>query len=82
MTAIPPDPEPAQTPDLEQGGGVTPGATPPDSDQMSGIGAVEEAPRHSITAGKVTTIVAVAVFALIFLAIAIVMVLKMTGVLD
>ncbi|BBZ60557.1 DUF6480 family protein [Mycolicibacterium monacense] len=82
MTAIPPDPEPAQTPDLESGGGVTPGATPPDSDQMSGIGKVEENPRRRITPGSVTTIVAVAVFALIFLAIAVVMVLNMTGVLD
>ncbi|BCI53288.1 hypothetical protein NIIDNTM18_25660 [Mycolicibacterium litorale] len=82
MTAIPPDPEPAQTPDLEPGGGVTPGATPPDSDQMSGVGKVEEAPRHTITPGSVTTVVAVAVFALIFLAIAVVMILKMTGVFD
>ncbi|BBY16073.1 hypothetical protein H7K36_06295 [Mycolicibacterium litorale] len=82
MTAIPPDPEPAQTPDLEPGGGVTPGATPPDSDQMSGVGAVEDPPRHSITAGKITMIVAVALFALAFVATAILMILKMTGVFD
>lgn len=82
MTAIPPDPDPAQTPDLEPGGGVTPGATPPDSDQMSGVGAVEEPPRHSITVGKVTMIVAVVVFALIFVAVAVGMILRMTGALD
>jgi hypothetical protein len=82
MTAIPPDPEPAQTPDLEAGGGVTPGATPPDSDQMSGIGKVEENPRHRITPGSVTTVVAVAVFALIFVAVAVGLILNMTGVLD
>lgn len=82
MTAIPPDPEPAQTPDLEPGGGVTPGATPPDSDQMSGIGVAEEPPRHTVTAGKVTTIVAVAVFALVFVATAILLILNMTGVFD
>ncbi len=82
MTAIPPDPEPAQTPDLEPGGGVTPGATPPDSDQMSGVGKVEENPRHRLTTGSVTTIIAVGVFALVFLAIAVVMVLNMAGVGD
>lgn len=47
---------------------------------MPGIGAVEEAPRHSVTAGKVTTIVAIVIFALIFLAIAVGLVLNMTGV--
>jgi hypothetical protein len=82
MTAIPPDPDPAQTPDLEPGGGVRPGATPPDSDQMSGVGASEAPPRHSITVGKVTTIVAIAVFALIFIAVAVGLILNMTGALD
>lgn len=82
MTAIPPDPEPAQTPNLEPGGGVAPGATPPDSDQMSGVGKVEENPRRRITTGSVTTIIAVGVFALVFLTIAVVMVLNMTGIGD
>jgi hypothetical protein len=36
-TATPPDPEPATTPDLEPGGGVPPGSTPPDSAQTSGL---------------------------------------------
>ncbi len=31
MTAMPPDPDPAGDPDLEPGGGVKPGSTPPDS---------------------------------------------------
>ncbi|MEO9329394.1 DUF6480 family protein [Gordonia aurantiaca] len=31
------DPTPAQTPDLEPGGGVAPGDTPPDSPQTSGL---------------------------------------------
>lgn len=31
MTALPPDPEPAQDPDLDAGGSVRPGSTPPDS---------------------------------------------------
>lgn len=31
MTLMPPDPDPADTPGLEPGGGVQPGDTPPDS---------------------------------------------------
>jgi hypothetical protein len=31
MTALPPDPEPADIPGLAPGGGVEPGDTPPDS---------------------------------------------------
>jgi len=37
MTAEPPDPDPHRTPDLEVGGGVPPGSTPPDSAQTSGL---------------------------------------------
>ncbi|RSD11609.1 DUF6480 family protein [Amycolatopsis eburnea] len=37
MTATPPDPDPRRTPDLEPGGGVAPGSTPPDSAQTSGL---------------------------------------------
>jgi len=37
MTAEPPDPDPRRTPDLEPGGGVPPGSTPPDSAQTSGL---------------------------------------------
>ncbi|MEV6831162.1 DUF6480 family protein [Amycolatopsis sp. NPDC051102] len=37
MTATPPDPDPRRTPDLEPGGGVPPGSTPPDSAQTSGL---------------------------------------------
>ncbi|MEV6643532.1 DUF6480 family protein [Amycolatopsis sp. NPDC051371] len=36
-TAAPPDPDPADTPDLEPGGGVPLGSTPPDSAQTSGL---------------------------------------------
>ncbi|SED14372.1 hypothetical protein SAMN04489727_6605 [Amycolatopsis tolypomycina] len=37
MTAEPPDPDPRRTPDLDPGGGVPPGSTPPDSAQTSGL---------------------------------------------
>ncbi|MEU4311079.1 DUF6480 family protein [Nocardia sp. NPDC024068] len=39
------DPGPARDPDLEPGGGVTPGATPPETPQTSGLSAPE--PRTS-----------------------------------
>ncbi|BBY43887.1 hypothetical protein A5765_16170 [Mycolicibacterium celeriflavum] len=71
MTAIPPDPDPADTPDLEPGGGVPPGSTPPDSDQTSGVGAVESRPRHRWTPTAVASIIAVALFVLLFLAAAV-----------
>lgn len=71
MTAIPPDPDPADTPDLEPGGGVPPGSTPPDSDQTSGVGAVESRPRHRWTPTAVASVIAVALFVLLFLAAAV-----------
>jgi hypothetical protein len=36
MTATPPDPQPDQTPGLEEGGGVRPGDTPPGEASTSG----------------------------------------------
>lgn len=71
MTAIPPDPEPAETPGLEPGGGVPPGSTPPDSDQMSGIGAVESRPRRRWTPTAIVSVIAIAIFLLLFLAVVI-----------
>ncbi|SEH92181.1 hypothetical protein SAMN04489835_5728 [Mycolicibacterium rutilum] len=68
MTAIPPDPDPADVPDLEPGGGVPPGSTPPDSDQTSGIGAVESPPgRSRWTPTAVISVIAIAIFVLLFL---------------
>ncbi|KUH73652.1 hypothetical protein AU184_07230 [Mycolicibacterium novocastrense] len=71
MTAIPPDPEPSITPDLEPGGGVPPGSTPPDSDQISGVGAVESRPRHRWTPTAVVSVIALGIFLLLFLAVVI-----------
>jgi hypothetical protein len=69
MIAIPPDPDPANTPDLEPGGGVPPGSTPPDSDQTSGVGAVESPPRRRWTPTAVVSMIAIAIFLLLFLAV-------------
>ncbi|MBU9765765.1 hypothetical protein FR943_18185 [Mycobacterium sp. TNTM28] len=79
MTALPPDPDPAQTPDLEPGGGVTPGATPPDSAQTSGLGEPEPRPRNRITPTSVATIVALVLLIGVFVAVGVLLVLKMTG---
>jgi hypothetical protein len=37
MSTTPPDPEPDRTPGLEPGGGVSPGDTPPESGNVSGL---------------------------------------------
>ncbi|MDO0974002.1 DUF6480 family protein [Mycolicibacterium frederiksbergense] len=71
MTAQPPDPDPIDTPDLEPGGGVRPGSTPPDSAQTSGLAEPEPRPRHRYTRTQVITLIALAIFILIFAAAAV-----------
>ncbi len=48
---------------------MPPGSTPPDSDQMSGIGAVESRPRRRWTPTAVVSVIAIAIFLLLFLAV-------------
>ncbi|MDV3128281.1 DUF6480 family protein [Mycobacterium sp. 21AC1] len=80
MTAVPPDPDPANTPDLEPGGGVAPGATPPDSGQTSGLGEPEPRPRRKLTPTSVTGLVALAVLVVLFVATGVLLILNMSGV--
>lgn len=77
MTAQPPDPDPARTPGLEPGGGVSPGATPPDSAQTSGLSEPEPPPRRRFTPAMVVGLIAIAVFLLLFVATAALLVLNM-----
>lgn len=79
MTALPPDPDPARTPDLDTGGGVTPGSTPPDSAQTSGLSEPEPRPKHRLTPTMITALIAIAVFVLLFAATAVLLVLRMSG---
>ncbi len=80
MTALPPDPDPAETPDLEPGGGVAPGATPPDSAQTSGLGEPEPRPRHRYTPTSVTAIIGLALLIAVFVAVGVLLILNMFGV--
>ena len=77
MTAHPPDPDPARTPDLEPGGGVAPGATPPDAAQTSGVTEPEPRPRRQLRPATVVGLISVAVLVLIFLATAVGLLLTM-----
>ncbi|MFI5509435.1 DUF6480 family protein [Mycobacterium sp. NPDC051804] len=74
MTAQPPDPDPTQTPGLEPGGGVTPGSTPPDSAQTSGLSAPQPRASRKFTPAVVVSIVAIAIFILLFAATALVLI--------
>jgi hypothetical protein len=77
MTAQPPDPDPARTPGLEPGGGVAPGATPPDSAQTSGVSEPEPRPRHRLRPATVVGLIAIAVLVLLFATTAVVLLLNL-----
>jgi hypothetical protein len=80
MTAQPPDPDPAQTPDLERGGGVAPGTTPAAAPQTPSVADQQPADRRQMTPGAVLTVLAVSIFAVVFIAVAVLLVMKIVGV--
>lgn len=77
MTAQPPDPDPTRTPSLEPGGGVTPGETPPDSAQTSGLSEPQPSARRKYTPATVAGIVAIAVFLLLFVATGVLLIVNL-----
>ncbi|OBB64132.1 DUF6480 family protein [Mycobacterium sp. 852014-50255_SCH5639931] len=79
MTAQPPNPDPVQTPGLEAGGGVPPGSTPPAAPQTAGLGEHQPPPTGRFTPSSVLTVIAVCVFVVVFLAVAVLLVMKMVG---
>jgi Family of unknown function (DUF6480) len=80
MTAQPPDPDPTQTPGLEPGGGVAPGTTPPAAPQTSGVSEPQQQNNRRFTPGSALTVLAVCVFAVTFIAVAVLLVMKIAGV--
>ncbi|WP_406815324.1 DUF6480 family protein [Mycobacterium sp. M23085] len=79
MTAQPPDPDPTQVPGLEAGGGAAPGTTPPAAPQTSGVAEPQPQNTWRFTPGSVLTVVAVCIFAVAFIAVAVLLVMKMVG---
>ncbi|MGW0181034.1 DUF6480 family protein [Nocardia sp. NPDC003345] len=65
------DPDPAETPDLEPGGGVSPGATPPDTPQTSGLSAPEPATRRHFPPTGILAVVAVVALVVLFAVVAV-----------
>jgi hypothetical protein len=80
VTALPPDPDPASTPAVEHGGGVEPGETPPDSAQTSGTSNADPPVPTAPTGTMSVAFIAIALTALLFLAVAVLLVLHMTGI--
>ncbi|MGN2639466.1 DUF6480 family protein [Nocardia takedensis] len=71
MTEPAMDPDPERTPDLERGGGVAPGSTPPDTPQTSGLSAPEPRTRNRFPPTGVLAIVLGAILVAVFAAVAI-----------
>ncbi|MFC4372973.1 DUF6480 family protein [Nocardia halotolerans] len=72
-TADDPDPDPARTPDLDPGGGVPPGSTPPESAQTSGLSAPEPRTRHHFPPTGVAAVIVTVLIVAMFLAAAVAM---------
>lgn len=81
MTAQPPNPEPARTPGLEPGGGAQPGDTPPAAAQTSGSADHQAPARGRLTPSGTLSAIGIGIFVLAFLAVAVLLVLKIVGVL-
>lgn len=79
MTAQPPDPDPGQTPGLEGGGGVAPGTTPPAAPQTSGVAQPQPPGRGRLSPTAVVTIIATCIFVVVFVAVGVLLVMKMVG---
>ncbi|WP_153343739.1 DUF6480 family protein [Nocardia aurantia] len=65
------DPDPHRVPDLEPGGGVRPGSTPPDTAQTSGLSAPEPRTRRHFPPTGIAVIAAVVVLVAVFVAVAV-----------
>ncbi|RVW09268.1 hypothetical protein EGT67_13540 [Prescottella agglutinans] len=75
-----PDPDPRNTPDLEPGGGVPTGSTPPASGGTHRVSEHEPDTRDHFPATGVATIVVVAAIVVVFLVVVVGLILMATGV--
>ncbi|MCW2514335.1 MAG: hypothetical protein JWR11_3377 [Mycobacterium sp.] len=82
MTALPPDPDPAETAALTDGGGVQPGETPPDSAQTSASANQDPPPRKALSPMTLTAMIAVGVLFVIFLTVAVLYLLQVAGLMN
>lgn len=68
MTALPPDPDPKDTPGEERAGGVRPGETPPESAQTRATSNPDPVAGRNLTPRALVTFVALGLFLALFLA--------------
>ena len=71
MTSSPPEPNPDNTPDLEPGGGVAPGSTPPEAPQTSGLSEPEPSTVRRFPFTGIAAMIAVGVIVVVFVVAAI-----------
>ncbi|MBJ7337036.1 DUF6480 family protein [Mycolicibacterium sp.] len=81
MTAVPPDPDPADSP-IASAHGVEPGETPPDSGSTSASANQDPPPRRRFTPTTVIAMVAVGLLFAIFLTVAVLYLLQVAGLMD
>lgn len=77
MTALPPDPDPMDTPSEERAGGVPPGEISPQSAQTSGSKNADLVAGRNLNPRAIIGVAAVVLFVLIFAAVAVGMIIQM-----
>jgi hypothetical protein len=77
VTALPPDPDPVDTPNVQAS--VPPGETPPDSAQTSGTANPHPPKTSGLTSTAIVTIIAVGLLVLLFVAAGVLLVGRMFG---
>ncbi|MBF6521349.1 DUF6480 family protein [Nocardia farcinica] len=70
------DPDPARTPDLEPGGGVRPGDTPPDTPQTSGLSAPEPRTSKHFPPTGVAAVAVMVLLVAVFVAVAVALIVS------
>lgn len=79
MTAMPPDPDPENTPGQEPAGGVPPGEIPPDSAQTSATANADPTAGRNLNPRNALGIMAIVLFVLLFAVVAVLLIVQMVG---